>query len=475
MAWENIEKGCREMKSTVIPLIGALAISSFLYGCSSNEAKSVNETNQDQNQAAEPEAAAPKAPRTMKETLEQNPGVLVEKQLAGKEHLDNSQYNLLIKESFEPEMKKEVETYIKKYADAAPDDIYDHLVSLLGSGMYKETSQAMESFQAQFQTPELPEGENMVTTEDGKRKKKQNAVILMDASGSMKGMVQGGEKMVLAKGAVNEFAGELSDNAHVALAVYGHTGSNQESDKAESCRAIETVYELSPYDDDVFQTSLLRFEATGWTPLAAGIEHAKNLLGPFQGEEYANTVYIVSDGIETCGGDPVQAAKALKESGIEANVNIIGFDVDDEGQQQLKQVAEAGGGTYATVRSKEELEETILKEWSPSLGALAWIHTEKVNPWDHLAEMKRFDKEYDGFNQASRRERDRISAAVSHLHSEQLIEQETVSQLSDLADEMYEKRSQYASDLREMKFAEMQEEIDQISQQVDEWKGQWEK
>jgi Ca-activated chloride channel homolog len=43
-------------------------------------------------------------------------------------------------------------------------------------------------------------------------------------------------------------------------------------------------------------------------------------------------------------------------------VNIIGFDVDNVGQQALKQVADAGGGTYTTVQSKEELEEHLRQE-----------------------------------------------------------------------------------------------------------------
>ncbi|KOP78240.1 hypothetical protein ACFFHH_21220 [Cytobacillus solani] len=57
-------------------------------------------------------------------------------------------------------------------------------------------------------------------------------------------------------------------------------------------------------------------------------------------------------------------------SGPEAKVNIIGFDVDDDGQKQLKQVAEAGGGNYATVRDKSEFEDVILKKWKPSIFQL---------------------------------------------------------------------------------------------------------
>lgn len=59
---------------------------------------------------------------------------------------------------------------------------------------------------------------------------------------------------------------------------------------------------------------------------------------------------FISDGIETCDGDPIKAVSKLRNHQIDATVNIIGFDVDDEGQQQLKEIAEAGGGEYDTVK-----------------------------------------------------------------------------------------------------------------------------
>ena len=44
----------------------------------------------------------------------------------------------------------------------------------------------------------------------------------------------------------------------------------------------------------------------------------------------------MSDGIETCDGNPVQEAKRLANSDLNVKVNIIGFNVNDEGQKQHK-------------------------------------------------------------------------------------------------------------------------------------------
>ncbi|CKG99054.1 Uncharacterised protein [Streptococcus pneumoniae] len=71
----------------------------------------------------------------------------------------------------------------------------------------------------------------------------------------------------------------------------------------------------------------------------------------------------MSDGEETCGGDPVNAAKNLNQSSTHAVVNIIGFDVKNSEQQQLKNTAEAGKGNYATVSSADELHQTLNKEY----------------------------------------------------------------------------------------------------------------
>jgi D-amino-acid dehydrogenase/Ca-activated chloride channel family protein len=93
------------------------------------------------------------------------------------------------------------------------------------------------------------------------------------------------------------------------------------------------------------------------------MENAKKELSGHSGDHVQNIVYVVSDGVETCGGDPVEAAKALNQSDIQAVVNIIGFDVDDAGQKALKAVADAGKGTYATATTGADLEEHFKLEY----------------------------------------------------------------------------------------------------------------
>lgn len=82
-----------------------------------------------------------------------------------------------------------------------------------------------------------------------------------------------------------------------------------------------------------------RLRPAGWTPLAAAITAASSQPGP------RGVVYVVSDGIETCGGDPVAAAQ--RAHAAQVVVNVVGFGIADRAEEAaLRAVAAAGGGRY---------------------------------------------------------------------------------------------------------------------------------
>ncbi|SFS53150.1 VWA domain-containing protein [Marininema halotolerans] len=200
--------------------------------------------------------------------------------------------------------------------------------------------------------------------------KKVNVEVLFDSSGSMAGKVEGGVKMDLAKQAVEKFSSQLPSDVNVALRVYGHKGSNSKSQKEISCKSTDVVYSFGPYQDKKFQQSLNKFHPAGWTPLADSIRAAAKDLEEENGDNVENIIYVVSDGEETCGGDPVAEARKLNGSNTDTIINIVGFDVDNAGQRALKKVADAGGGKYSKVNSKEALNEyfegekaRLISEW----------------------------------------------------------------------------------------------------------------
>lgn len=201
-----------------------------------------------------------------------------------------------------------------------------------------------------------------------------NVEIVLDASGSMANKLDSRSRMELAKEAIQDFVSSLPEEAKVGLRVYGHQGTGSDADKELSCSANELIYNIKPYEPSALDRALDGLQPAGWTPLAKAIELAGQDLAPFSGETNRNVIFIVSDGIETCGGDPVQAAKQLKSSNIMPIVNIIGFDVDSEGQAQLKAVAEAAGGTYADVKSRDQLKEQFGQQREEAKQWLNWYY-----------------------------------------------------------------------------------------------------
>ena len=64
---------------------------------------------------------------------------------------------------------------------------------------------------------------------------------------------------------------------------------------------------------------------------------------------------LVSDGLETCGGDPCAAVRAAKERGIDFRLHVVGFDVAGEDVSQLECAAQAGDGLFLSAENAAEL------------------------------------------------------------------------------------------------------------------------
>ncbi|EOQ06297.1 hypothetical protein KOY_03506 [Bacillus cereus VDM021] len=205
------------------------------------------------------------------------------------------------------------------------------------------------------------EKEKSSTGTKGEQENKENSgnyniEILLDASGSMAGKVDGKMKMDIAKEAIQQFVSGLPETVNVSLRVYGHKGSNEEKDKAASCGAIENVYTLQKYDQTTFRQSLDGFQPVGWTPLAEAIKKSTETFQSAKTDD-KNIMYVVSDGVETCGGNPVEEAKKISNSNIKPIMNIIGFQVDHEAEKQLKEIAEVSKGKYVLANNAKELQD----------------------------------------------------------------------------------------------------------------------
>jgi Ca-activated chloride channel homolog len=270
------------------------------------------------------------------------------------------------------------EDKVKAQLDKLPKDLtkeeYFQSLLALTAEDYQGFKKFFDGVDTSYEEASAAPGESDAKKPAGKQ---VNVVILFDSSGSMNGKIGSKTKMELAKESIQTFVSSLPEQVNVSLRVYGHKGTGDDRDKELSCGSSEVVYPLSAYDQSGFNDALSKFSPAGWTPLAASIQSAREDLKKQTGDNVENIVYVVSDGVETCDGDPVEKAQELSESDISAVVNIIGFDVDNEGQKALKQVAEAGKGKYETVKSKQDFDDFFEKEKNRLIDE--WFNWENEN------------------------------------------------------------------------------------------------
>jgi len=211
-------------------------------------------------------------------------------------------------------------------------------------------------------------------------KEQYNVEIILDASGRMAEVIDGKSMMDWAKESIENFSSNLPKEANVALRVYGHKGTGSDSDKQLSCSSSELLYEMQTFDEAKLNDALNQFQPSGWTPIAESLIQAKEDFANFSGDKNTNIIYLVSDGVETCDGDPIKAAKDLAESSVTPILNVIGFNVDGNGQNELKKIAEAADGTYSTVRNVEQLQAEFDRSEEMASKWLNWkVNAESQN------------------------------------------------------------------------------------------------
>jgi Ca-activated chloride channel family protein len=162
-------------------------------------------------------------------------------------------------------------------------------------------------------------------------------VLIVDGSGSMWGQVPGGEnKIVIARRVLGDVLGNVPNGVNVGLITYGHR-------RAADCKDVETVVPIGPIDHALMKKKLDALKPRGKTPIAAALALVFDELAKRQRPA---TVILVSDGIESCKGDPCQVVRDAKEKGLRFVLHVVGFGLGDADVSQLKCAAQAGSGLY---------------------------------------------------------------------------------------------------------------------------------
>jgi len=209
---------------------------------------------------------------------------------------------------------------------------------------------------AALEVAAVKEGRPVLSLDD------RSVEIVVDASRSMWGRMHGEPKMVVAKEILQDVSYWFPEDLNLALRAYGSTSPSESADCADSALLV-------PFGDEnrePIRAAIAGLRPLGQTPIAYALNQSARDFGTLQDDR---AVVLVTDGIESCGGDPVQAARELREQGI--TVHLIGFGLGngaDEDTASLQAVANASGGRYVTAGSAEELKEALVQTVATSFS-----------------------------------------------------------------------------------------------------------
>ena len=172
--------------------------------------------------------------------------------------------------------------------------------------------------------------------------------LILDASGSMLQRIDGVPRIQVARDALVELTQNvLGAGTPFALRVFGHR-------EADSCRT-DLEIALAPLKPAEAVARIRSIEAKNLakTPIADSLLAVRQDLAGAKGPAI---VVLVTDGEETCEGDPKAAIATLREAGIDARVNIVGFAIDEVVlKETFEEWAAVGQGSYFDAGDADEL------------------------------------------------------------------------------------------------------------------------
>jgi hypothetical protein len=197
-------------------------------------------------------------------------------------------------------------------------------------------------------------------TQDEQAVRTVNLELILDLSGSMARDIGGGEtRMEAAKRVMNDVIDALPERegVNVGFRIYGHLGDNTEAGRDVSCQSSELVVPIQGVNKPALRDQVAAAQPIGWTPIALSLQRAG---GDFQpGEGVANHILLVTDGEETCGGDPCLVAESLRTGEANLTTHVVGFALNEEQARLVSCIAERGGGLNLRAASARELSNAL--------------------------------------------------------------------------------------------------------------------
>ena len=188
--------------------------------------------------------------------------------------------------------------------------------------------------------------------DDADTRCRSDAMIIFDASGSMAGTdfnTPPTPRIERVRKALEEVLPAVATQRNLGLIDYGPGPYNR-------CDNIVLQLRPAPNAAERIINIVRSLAPAGRTPLTEAVRMAAEVLDfPRKPGE----IVLVTDGEETCGGDPCALAQKLHAQGGHLTVHVIGYRTRDstEGAGYLKArcLADETGGTYSSTETSDDL------------------------------------------------------------------------------------------------------------------------
>ncbi len=176
-------------------------------------------------------------------------------------------------------------------------------------------------------------------------------LFLLDASQSMGNGWDRSSRMEEAKRILGALADSLSklNNVEMGLRVYGH----QSDQSMNNCHDTKLEVAFGKNNFRFIRKKLESIHPQGITPIALSLQKCAV---DFPKAESKNVVVIITDGIESCGGDPCAIAKDLQSKGIILKPFVIGLGMNEKLDNSLDCI-----GKYTNAVDTKAFEDALHK------------------------------------------------------------------------------------------------------------------
>ncbi|MEO1494576.1 MAG: VWA domain-containing protein [Pseudomonadota bacterium] len=173
----------------------------------------------------------------------------------------------------------------------------------------------------------------------------ERTIIVLDASGSMWGQIDGTAKIEIARDVLTRIVGEIDPSRELGLIAYGHRRKGQ-------CSDIELVVPPKAQAGSEIIGSIGGISPKGKTPLSQSVRQAAEAL---RYQEDKATVVLVTDGLETCNADPCALGRELETAGVDFTAHVVGFGLTKNEGREVACLADETGGLYLSAANADEL------------------------------------------------------------------------------------------------------------------------